>query len=108
MSSAIPPGRMKQTDKVKGRDSPLPQSPGIYRHIDKSTGETQYVGQTDNLRKRQQEHERTGKLDTERQYVQFSTTKPDANKNDLCSTEINHISRHKPSGNTMKGGNGRR
>lgn len=50
---------MKQTDVVKGKTCTIPSQPGVYRHKDKETGETQYVGQTDNLRKRNQEHSRT-------------------------------------------------
>lgn len=106
--SALPSGRMRETDKIKGGDSPLPNSPGMYRHINKETGNVDYVGQTDNLRKRQQEHARTGKLDTDKQYVQYGASKSGASKDDLCKTEVNHIARHKPSGNTTKGGNGRR
>lgn len=106
--SAIPSGRMKSTDKIKGSNSPIPDKPGVYRHKNKETGEVDYVGQTNNLRKRQQEHAREGKLDTNTQYVQYSEAKPDANKDDLCNTEVRHITRHKPTGNTTKGGNGRR
>ena len=106
--SALPSGRMRETDKIKGSDSPLPNSPGMYRHINKETGNVDYVGQTDNLRKRQQEHARTGKLDTDKQYVQYGAAKASATKDDLCKTEVDHIARHKPSGNTTKGGNGRR
>jgi hypothetical protein len=106
--SALPSGRMRETDKIKGSDSPLPSTPGEYRHRNKSTGEVEYVGQTDNLRKRQQEHARDGKLDTDKQYVQYGAAKSTASKDDLCKTEVDHIARHKPSGNTTKGGNGRR
>jgi hypothetical protein len=106
--SAISSGRMKSTDKIKGSDSPIPAKPGLYRHKNKETGEIDYVGQTDNLRKRQQEHARAGKLDTNTQSVEFSEAKSDADKDDLCSTEVSHIIRHKPKGNTTKGGNGRR
>lgn len=106
--SAIPPGRMRETDVVKGKGSPLPSQPGIYRHVDKQTGSVDYAGQTDNLRKRQQEHAREGKLNTDTHKVQYSAAKRDATKDDLCRTEKEHISRHKPSGNTYKGGNGRR
>ncbi len=107
-ASALPSGRMKETDKIKGPDSPLPNAPGEYRHRNKSTGEVEYVGQTDNLRKRQQEHARNGKLDTDKQYVQYGEAKSTASKDDLLKTEVDHIARHKPSGNTTKGGNGRR
>jgi len=80
----------------------------VYRHVDKESGNVEYVGQTNNLRKRQQEHVRTGTLDPERQYVCYSAAKPDASKDDLCRTEKAHIARHQPSGNKTKGGNGRR
>lgn len=106
--SAINPGRMRETDVIKGKDSPLPKEPGIYRHINKQTGKVEYAGQTDNIRKRQQEHAREGKLNTDTQKVQYASAKKDATKDDLCKTERDHISRHKPSGNTYKGGNGRR
>jgi hypothetical protein len=107
-SGAIPRGRMKQTDIVTGPDSSLPHAPGVYRHVDKSTGTVDYVGQANDLRKRQQEHVRSGKLDPERQFVQYSEARETATKDDLCRTEVEHIARHHPSGNTTKGGNGRR
>jgi hypothetical protein len=107
-TSALSPGRMRETDVIKGKDSPLPNQPGVYRHKDKATGETEYVGQTNDLRKRQQQHARDGRLDTTRQVVAFSVAKTDASKDDLCKTEIKHIARHKPAGNSTKGGNGRR
>jgi hypothetical protein len=106
--SAIPSGRMRETDKIKGAGSSIPHDPGEYRHRSKATGEVQYVGQTNDLRTRQQQHARDGKLDTDKQYVQYSAAKSGASKADLCKTEVNHIARHKPSGNTTKGGNGRR
>ena len=108
IGSAIPPGRMKETDKIKGKDSRIPQEPGIYRHRNKETDKIDYVGQTNNLRKRQQEHARNGKLNPETQYVQYSSSKKDASKDDLLQTEKDHIARHNPKGNTTKGGNGRR
>lgn len=106
--SAIPSGRMRETDKIKGKDSTIPNKPGEYRHINKNTGEVEYVGQTNDLRKRQQEHARNGKLDTNEQKVAYSVAKPDATKDDLLKTEKDHIKRHNPSGNTYEGGNGRR
>lgn len=107
-SSVIGRGRMKETDKVKGEESPLPKKPGIYRHVDKKSGEIYYVGQTNDLRKRQQEHVRNGKLNTDKQYVQYKEAKPDATKDDLLKTEKEHIKRHNPSGNAYEGGNGRK
>ncbi|MFI3190399.1 hypothetical protein BCS42_01875 [Crenothrix sp. D3] len=106
--SALGKGRMKETDSIKGKNSPLPSKNGIYQHINKKTGEVEYVGQTDNLRKRQQEHARAGKLDTETQKVRFAVAREGATKDDLLQTEKAHIKRNKPSGNKTEGGNGRR
>lgn len=106
--SAIPPGRMRETDIIKGKDCSIPSEPGIYRHINKDSGEIDYIGQTDNLRKRQQEHARSGKLNTEKQKVAYSISKTNATKDDLLKTEKDQIRRHNPSRNTTKGGNGRR
>ena len=107
-TSAIPPGRMRETDEVKGPKCPLPAEPGVYRHIDRASGEVRYVGQTNNLRQRQQQHARAGKLDTASEYIQYGVAKPGATKDQLCGTERTHIGRHEPSGNTTQGGNGRR
>lgn len=106
--SATAPGRMKETDKIKGSDAKIPTKPGIYRHKNKDDGKTTYIGQTDNLRKRQQEHERNGKLDTSKQIVAYKEAKPTANKDLLLKKEKEHIKRHKPDGNSTEGGNGRR
>jgi hypothetical protein len=65
-----------------------------------------YVGQSNDLRVRQQQHARTGQLDTTKHVVQYTVARPDATKDDLCRTEQCHIARHSPSGNKTKGGNG--
>jgi len=105
--AAIKPGRMNQTDQVKGKESPLPEKPGVYRHVNKETKKIEYVGQTDNIRKRQQEHARSGKLNTDKQNIQYAEAKANAGNTDLQQTEKNHIKRHKPAGNKYEGGNGR-
>lgn len=105
--SALPRGRMRETDKVKGPLSPLPKAPGLYQHINKATREVEYVGQTNNLRTRQQQHANSGRLDTEKQFIRFGVAKDTATKCDLCQTEVHHIAKHSPSGNKTKGGNGR-
>lgn len=107
-ASAIPPGRMKETSKIKGKNCNIPSEPGIYRHVNKETGKIDYVGQTNNLRKRQQEQFRSGKLNLETHKVAYSVSKPNTTKDDLCKTEKAHIKRHNPSGNIYSGGNGRR
>ena len=106
--SALPPGRMKMTDVIKGPGCAIPHEPGTYRHVDKKTKTIVYVGQSNDLRVRQQQHARSGRLDTATHAVQYRVARPDATKDDLCRTEQCHIERHKPIGNKTKGGNGRR
>lgn len=95
--SAINRGRMRKTDQIKGSSSNIPQEPGMYRHVNKQTGEIDYVGQTDNLRVRQQQHARDGKLNTSTHDVHYSVARNSATKDDLCETEkdiskeINHL-----------------
>lgn len=101
-------GRMKRTDKIKGPDSKIPNLPGIYHHVSKRTGEVMYVGQTNNLKVRQQQHASSGLLDTKKYEVHYVVAKDDVSRDDLCETEIAHIERFKPKWNKTRGGNGKR
>ncbi len=103
---SLPAGRMKKTDIIVGPDSPIPNEPGIYRHIDKITNLIVYIGQSLNVRTRQQQHARSGKLDPDKHWVIYTTLKT-LSKVALRMIEKEHIKRHNPSGNTCKGGNGR-
>lgn len=103
---SLPPGRMKKTDKIVGPDSTIPGEPGIYRHIDKITKTIIYIGQSLNVRTRQQQHARNGKLDPEKHWVVYTTLK-ELSKTALRYIEKAHIKRHNPPGNLCKGGNGR-
>lgn len=102
----LPPGRMKKTDKIVGADSPIPDEPGIYRHIDKITNCIIYIGQSLNVRTRQQQHARAGKLDPAKHWVVYTTLK-ELSKQALRIIETTHIKRHNPPGNSCRGGNGR-
>lgn len=106
MKNKLPRGRMKRTDKVKGVDCPIPDEPGIYRHINKTTKSIDYVGQSSQVRTRQQQHQRNGKLNTKTHWIDF-TTFIDLGKDALRRIEKAHIKRHKPSKNICRGGNGR-
>lgn len=100
--SAISRGRMR---KAKSIDD-LPETPAIYRHVDNTTGEIVYTGVTNNLRRRQKEHRRSGNINN--MDIYYSKAKPNSTLEDLYITEKAHIKRHKPSKNKHKGGNGRR
>lgn len=106
--SSNSPGRMHKTDVIKGKDCKIPlDKGGTYRHTSKETGKVEYVGDTTSLRKRQQEHARSGKLDTSKQNIEYSTAKENATREDRRRTEQDHIKRHNPPGNKTRGGNGR-
>lgn len=94
---------MRETDITKGSDSPLPNAAGVYRHICKQTGKFDYIGQTNNLRTRQQQHAHTGKYDPDSQFIRFSVTKGGVTKSDLCNVEIRHIVKHNQPGNKTRG-----
>lgn len=105
--AALKPGRMKVARSVKGKDSQIPHSRGLYRHIDEATGEIDYIGQTDDLRARNQQHVLTGKLDLSGQRVEYSVADDSATKDQLRDDEAKHIAKHHPSGNKTSGREGR-
>lgn len=102
--SPIGPGRMKHADS----HTDLPREPGIYRHVDRATGQVNYVGQTGDLRQRTYQHTYGGKFDPSTQRVEYSVARPDASRDALCQGEVRHIAKHQPPGNSTQGGNGRR
>ena len=102
--SAISKGRMRVGYCI----GDLPSEPGLYRHINKETGKVDYVGQTNNIRRRNQQHRYDGRLDLSKHKIAYSTSRLDASRDDLCDTEKKHIKKHSPTGNKYKGGNGRR
>lgn len=107
-NSVLGPGRMRETDKVRGGDCDTPHAPGVYRIRDKATGEVVYIGQTGDIRTRLQQHERSGRFDPGTQKAAYGVARKGASPQELCDTEKFHIGRHKPSGNKTMGGNGRR
>jgi excinuclease UvrABC nuclease subunit len=102
--SPISRGRMKHANS----HIDMPNAPGIYRHVDRITGEVNYIGQTGNLRQRTYQHTHDGKFNPATQRVEYSVAYPDATRDDLCQGEVRHIAKHQPSGNSTRGGNGRR
>ena len=107
-NSVIGPGRMRETDRVRGADCDTPNAPGVYRIRDKASGEIVYIGQTGDVRTRLQQHERSGRFDPETQKASYGIARDGALAQELCDTEKLHIARHRPSGNKTAGGNGRR
>ncbi|MGR5450981.1 GIY-YIG nuclease family protein [Vibrio sp. PNB22_3_1] len=52
----------------QGRPSgqPPPKEPGEYRIVDTDTGEIKYIGETNNLQRRFDEHKRSGRFDLDK------------------------------------------
>ncbi len=86
----------------------LPDRPGIYRFVNKVTGAVDYVGQTNNVKRRIREHKRSGNLDVAIHNVVYGIAKANATRDALCFTERQHIKKHSPRKNKTQGGNGRR
>lgn len=101
---AIPRGRMRVAYQVED----LPEKPGLYRHINKDNDRVEYIGQTNNIKRRNREHELKGKLNLSTQKVAYAVAHSDADRQKWCDAEKQHIEKHNPPGNQYKGGNGRR
>jgi len=83
-----------------------PAKPGIY-HIKDKKGNSKYIGDSGDLKRRIKEHKKSGKIapgDT----VSHKTAKPGSSVNDRRSTEQAKIKKHKPYTNKSKGGEGRK
>lgn len=98
---------MRSTKIVKGRHCIIPGAPGVYRIVDVRSGKPSYVGQTGNLRRRAQQHVRSGLFDPSSHRFAFAPAIEGASRRDLWKTECAHIAKHAPRGNKARGGNGR-
>lgn len=103
--SAIPPGRMREAKTLEEVKS-MPDSPGIYRHVRREDNKAQYIGETKQLKTRQLQHIRSGKLDLDKYYVGYAVS--DKGAGERRQTEIDQIDKHKPEGNGNAGGGGRK
>ena len=99
-SSAIGPGRMRETSDRKG----LPSQGGVYRYTS-SSGSQYDIGVTNNLHRRAYEHTRDGKLQGGDR-IQYSLYKSDVTRHQIGTTEQAHIRKHNPDRNRTIGGNG--
>ena len=106
--SALSRGRMKRASGSTVKELDLLPKPAVYRIVDKATAKPKYVGQTDNLRQRMGQHKAGGTLNLKKDAVEYREARDGATKDDLCHTEVKHIEKHQPPGNTYRGGNGKR
>ena len=101
---ALNRGRMRTAKKI----NKLPEQAGIYRFVNKVTGTVDYVGQTNNIKRRIGEHKRSGNFNSAIHNIVYGIAKASANRDALCFTEKQHIKKHRPQKNKTQGGNGRR
>lgn len=94
------PGRPSKQDP--------PQKPGEYRIIDKDTGTIDYLGESNNLQRRKNEHERSGKLNSETHDFTWKQADGRFSVEKRRDHERDKIDQHNPSLNQRKGGGGRK
>ena len=96
----------------KGRPSRQdpPDQAGIYRLIDKLTGEIDYIGETGDLRSRRGQHFRSGDLPVspDSHHFEWKTADDRSTSRTRREHEKIQIDRHQPPLNRRRGGGGRR
>ena len=112
--SLYPPGRPKRYDPVAGKGTMPPHAPGEYRIRDGKTNAILYIGETCDLRRRMQEHLRSGKI---RQFIgrsrrrtcwfEYKEASAAADSRTRRTHEQKKIRQHAPALNRSGGGEGR-
>ncbi len=92
-------GRMSRQDP--------PESPVIYRILEKETRSIRKIGVTNNGRRRKKEHTKSG-LHTDYTVFAWKPFDTSSTQEDGYAAERRHIKKHKPAGNRHPGGNGPR
>lgn len=86
-----------------------PEKPGEYRWVCKETGEIDYVGETNNLKRRASEHERSEKpVGRETHHFEWKQADGRFGVDSRRNHEKNKIEQHNPSLNQRLGGGGRK
>lgn len=80
-------GRPKKCSSEDLSQSPLPTSPGVYRHRSKDSGEVEYVGQTNNIARRTYQHAYDGRFDSKKHSIEWMEASPVSNRDDWCNKE---------------------
>ena len=100
------PGRPKEYRNSEPRKNVPPTKPGEYRILDKDRNIT-YIGETNNLARRKNEHRRSGKL-REDDIFAWKTASKDSTSDTRREHERQKIKEHKPPLNKSRGGEGRK
>ena len=97
-------GRPVRKEEYYSADD-LPRDKGAYVIRDQQ-GDTKYVGMTNNVERRMQEHRRTGMYE-EGQQIVFHRAHPNTGQPTLARHEDRLINKEKPYANSRKSGGGR-
>ena len=101
MALLYKPGRPSRQDP--------PQKPGEYRWRNKKTGEIDYIGETNNLKRRKSEHERSSKPVSEKShFFEWKTADGRFSVDKRREHEKTKINQHNPNLNLRAGGGGRK
>lgn len=101
------PGRPKEFKPLNNKDhSRIPKAKGEYRILNDKK-EVMYLGYTNSLKRRMQEHIRTGKLGGENIIFAFKEADGRASRERLAQHEAEKIRKHSPELNQRAGGAGR-
>ena len=103
--SIYKPGRPTKYDPARANSEKPPERPGEYRIRDEA-GSITYVGETNNLRRRTNEHTRSGKLDCSGT-LEYQIADGRSTSQTRRVHEREKIHQHSPTDNKSKGGEGR-
>ncbi len=106
MGSIFGPGRMNRYNSQDGSGSKPPEEAGLYYIRDKDKN-VQYIGLTNNLRKRERQHEKTQKINEDRPYFDYHVANDGISYDDLRREERRKIRKYNPPLNRSHGGEGR-
>ena len=84
------------------------EKPGEYYFRNKTTKKVDYVGETNNLKRRKKEHTDSGKLDQNEHWFESKEADGRSSSRTRREHEKSKIDRHKPRLNMRRGGGGRK
>ena len=102
------PGRPNKYNPTTGAGQKPPAKPGEYRMRD-SSGTITYIGETNNLARRTQEHIRSGRLSAGQgsSTIEYQVADGRSTSHTRREHERQSIHKHSPTLNRSKGGEGR-
>lgn len=102
------PGRPTEVHPLDPNETrSVPKAKGEYRIINGNTREVMYVGVSNDLRRREREHERTGKINSENNVFAYKVADGRASQSRINNHERSKIEQHDPPLNQRAGGAGR-